>query len=78
VAAFRKLTGFTALWRNISLDQDPTMALKLRVIILSTIACGLYSLSRGYFYVEDFVSLRTQPVGVYITVNRFLPFLGDG
>ncbi|KAI1088214.1 hypothetical protein F5B19DRAFT_486141 [Rostrohypoxylon terebratum] len=53
-------------WRNISVDQDPEMAVPLRVIVPMTITS------------YDFLSLRIQPAGIYVTVNRFIPFLGGG
>ena len=74
----QRLARWIAGWRNLSPDNDPAMTLKLRVVIPVTITCAIYIFGRMYFYVEDFVSLREQPVGVYITVNRFLPFMGGG
>ncbi|GKT46161.1 uncharacterized protein ColSpa_06342 [Colletotrichum spaethianum] len=62
-------------WRNISPDQDPGMAVPLKVIAPTTIICGLYAACRMYFYIEDFVSLREQPHGIYLTGNKFLPFI---
>jgi hypothetical protein len=65
-----------AAWRNISADGDPGMVVSLRVIIPVSIMCFVYVLARGYIYIEDFMSLRVQPSGVYIGVNKFIPFLG--
>jgi hypothetical protein len=62
-------------WRNISPDKDPDMEVPLRWIIPISIACFIYILCRFYFYIEDFVGLRSQPAGVYQTVNRFIPFM---
>lgn len=67
-----------SLWRNISVDQDPQMAVPLRVIVPVSVTCVLYIFCRLFLYIEDFVSLRSQPVGIYLTVNRFIPFLGSG
>jgi hypothetical protein len=53
------------------------MALRLKVAIPWAVASSLYILSRFYIYVEDFRSLKEQPVGVYITVNRFVTFMGN-
>ncbi|OTA87946.1 hypothetical protein M434DRAFT_35086 [Hypoxylon sp. CO27-5] len=75
---FFKKGLFVASWRNISVDQDPEMAVPLRVIVPVTVTCIIYIICRLFIYVEDFLSLRTQPAGVYVTVNRFIPFLGDG
>jgi len=65
-----------ATLRNVSSHGDPQMALPLRFSIPVTLSCILYIFCRLYLYIEDFVSFRMQPVGVYITVNRFLPFIG--
>lgn len=62
--------------RNLSPDQDPDVQSSLRWI-LSWSVCGMFfAFCRAYLYIEDFISLRSQPAGVYITVNNYLPFLG--
>lgn len=71
-----RVYGFTARWKNISPNQDPSMELPLKVIIPVTILCVLYVFSRAYIWIEDFISVRAQPVGIFIAVNRFLPWLG--
>lgn len=63
--------------RNISREQDPDMAVPLRVIVPVSLICALYICCRLFIYVEDFMSLRAQPAGVYISVNQFIPFLGS-
>jgi hypothetical protein len=65
------------IWRNPSPDGDPNLAMRLRLAIPFGITSGLYILCRMYVYVEDFNSLREQPIGVFITVNRFIPFMGS-
>ncbi|KAI0536830.1 hypothetical protein GGR58DRAFT_514230 [Xylaria digitata] len=65
-------------WRNISVDKDPEMAVPLRVVVPVTATCVLFIFARLFLYVEDFASLRLQPANIYETVNRFIPFLGDG
>ncbi|KAH8429471.1 uncharacterized protein LDX57_007133 [Aspergillus melleus] len=72
-SAFR---GTLSRWRNISVDNDPEMSVSMRVLLPVSIMCILYVFARVYIYVEDFASLRSQPSGVYIDVNKFLPFLG--
>lgn len=62
---------------NNSAERDPTMAVPLFVIIPNILISGLYVTCRLYFYVEDFVSLREQPKGIYLTGSRFLPFIGE-
>ncbi|KAL8326457.1 hypothetical protein RB597_002976 [Gaeumannomyces tritici] len=62
-------------WRNISPDQDPDMEVPLRWIAPIFLASATYIFCRLYIYIEDFVGLRSQPQGVYMTVNKFVPFL---
>ncbi|KAI0515448.1 hypothetical protein F5B22DRAFT_656120 [Xylaria bambusicola] len=64
--------------RNISADKDPDMVMPLRVIVPVTVTCVLYIIARGFLYIEDFISLRLQPANTYESVNKFLPFIGDG
>jgi hypothetical protein len=73
--AIARLQVWLGKWRNISPDQDPDMEVPLRWIVPIFFACFFYILCRLYFYVEDFVSLRAQPVGAYQSVNRFIPFI---
>lgn len=54
------------------------MDVPLRLIIPITITCFAYVLCRFYIYLEDLMSLRLQPADVYLTVNKFLPFLPGG
>ncbi|KAF3012861.1 hypothetical protein E8E14_010940 [Neopestalotiopsis sp. 37M] len=72
-----RLLAIVGRMRNISIDKDPEMAVPLHVMIPVTITCAIYTFCRLFLYVEDFLSLRTQPIGVYYTVNKFIPFLGD-
>ncbi|RYC63594.1 hypothetical protein CHU98_g2629 [Xylaria longipes] len=67
-----------ASWRNISADRDPGMAMPLRVIVPVMITCVLHIFARGFLYIEDFVSLRLQPANTYESVNKFVPFIGEG
>lgn len=78
VRMWRKLNRSFDCLRNISADNDPEMALPLRALAAVTIVCVPYTLCRVYLYVEDYISLRVQPVGVYVTVNRYVPFWGSG
>lgn len=63
--------------RNISREQDPEMELSLKVLLPVTVTCALYVFCRLFIYVEDFISLRSQPAGVFVSVNQFIPFLGS-
>lgn len=74
---YRSFVGRVISWRNLSPDGDPNMTLRLRLAIPFAVTSSLYVLCRLYIYVEDFSSLREQPVGIYITVNRFVPFMGN-
>ncbi|KEY66030.1 hypothetical protein S7711_06938 [Stachybotrys chartarum IBT 7711] len=74
---YRRAARYFDSWRNTSPNNDPNADLRLRFAIPYSIASALYVLCRAYIYVEDFTSLREQPVGVYVTVNRFVPFIGD-
>ncbi|KAI1419447.1 hypothetical protein F5Y12DRAFT_793767 [Xylaria sp. FL1777] len=74
----RMVVQFFASWRNISADRDPAMAMPLRVIIPVTVTCVLYVFARGFLYIEDIISLRRQPANIYQSVNKYIPFLGDG
>jgi hypothetical protein len=64
-------------WRNVSPDGNPELTLKLRTMIPTTIICAIYIVSRAIFFVGDFSTRREQPVGVYLTVDRWMPFMGD-
>ncbi|KAI1128455.1 hypothetical protein F5Y10DRAFT_291997 [Nemania abortiva] len=64
-------------WRNITADQDPEFTVQLRIVGPVTVLCASYIIARAYIYAEDLISLRSQPAGVYLTVNRFVPFLGS-
>ncbi|KAL6403896.1 oxidoreductase [Ilyonectria robusta] len=61
--------------RNISDGRDPNMAIPLRILFPVSITCALYVACRFYIYFEDFFSLRAQPAGVFLSVNKFIPFL---
>lgn len=62
-------------WRNIDPYGDPDMELRLRTTLIPMIGTFFYLGCRLFFYIEDFVSIRQQPAGVYRAVNRFLPFM---
>lgn len=62
--------------RNLSPDQDPDVESSLRGILAWSATGMLFAFCRAYLYTEDFISLRSQPAGIYVTVNSYLPFLG--
>lgn len=62
-------------WRNISPNHDPDMSIGLHATFPTLIGTFLYIFCRIFFYVEDFVSIREQPVSVYTAMNKFIPFM---
>lgn len=68
----------TRAWRNLSANNDPNMEVPLRLIVPITITCFIYVFCRLYIYLEDLITLRSQPLGVFLTVNKYLPFLPSG
>ena len=63
-------------WRNISRDQDPELRIRIRSAWSIFGLTVVYFFCRAYIYVEDFISIRSQPQGVYVTVGRFFPISG--
>ena len=78
VERYRRLDRWLDRIRNISHDQDPGNAMPIHVIGPVTVICALYTLCRAYVYLEDYLSFRVQPAGVYVTVNQYVPFWGGG
>ena len=66
-----------AAMRNNSPENDPTLAIPLRVILPVTFLCALYSLSRFYILVEDVIGLRRLPASAFETVDwsRYVPHI---
>lgn len=64
-----RMPTWVASVRNLSPDDDPALAMQLRVWIPATLLCIAYCFSRGFIIVEDFVSLRKQPNSKYKTVD---------
>ncbi|KAL3450508.1 hypothetical protein BJX65DRAFT_315965 [Aspergillus insuetus] len=56
-------------------EEDPKANVPLSVLVPVSITCLFYILSRLYIFTEDLISLRVQPAAVYVSVNKFLPFL---
>ncbi len=54
---------------NLSPYQDPNFDTRLRFWIPATLLCMTYSVARAFIIVEDFASLRRQPVGTYEVVD---------
>lgn len=69
------LKTWAASLRNISPDQDPDMEIPLRWTSAFFFPTVLYIFCRLYFYIEDLISLRSQPAGVYSSVERIFPFI---
>lgn len=73
---FRRQAQNAISWmRNNSPDHDPAMETPLRMLIPATALCFLYSFSRIYVLVEDFIGLRELPTSAFDTVDwsRYLP-----
>lgn len=71
-----RLIRWVTSLRNLSPDQDPDVESSLRGILAWSASGMLFAFCRAFLYTEDFISLRSQPAGVYVTVNSYLPFLG--
>lgn len=61
----------TRRFRRISTDGDPNVEVGHGVWALLA-GILVYIICRSYIYVADFVSMRSQPEGIYVTVNRFI------
>lgn len=72
------IAGVLGFLGNNSANRDPQMRLSLRVLIPVSVICGLNILCRLAIWSENFMAMRVQPAGVYVTVNRYMPFWGDG
>jgi hypothetical protein len=57
---------------NISPTQDPDLSIGLSTTLPSAVLAAVYILCRLFISVEDFVSMRSQAQGIYVTVGRFL------
>ncbi|KAL2157859.1 hypothetical protein VTH06DRAFT_4912 [Thermothelomyces fergusii] len=71
----RQTAAWLRSWRNISPDGDPDMAIGLRATFFPLVGTFLYIFCRAFFYIEDFIAIREQPVGVYVAMNKFIPFM---
>ncbi|KAH6617813.1 hypothetical protein B0J18DRAFT_261929 [Chaetomium sp. MPI-SDFR-AT-0129] len=70
-----KIKAWLKSWHNISPDGDPEMGIGLPASISVLVGSFLYISCRAFFYVEDCVSIRQQPAGVYVAMNKFVPFM---
>jgi hypothetical protein len=64
------------LWlSNNSFNGDPSWTMELRVLLPALFCGALYTISRLYLLLEDFINFRGLNPGVYKTVNwgGFLP-----
>lgn len=63
--------------RNLSPDQDPTLAIRARLWLPTTLLCIIYCLSRAYILVEDVIGLRSLPQSAFQTVDwgQYSPIL---
>ena len=72
-----RLERIIARLRNNSPDQDPALEIPLKLWILATLLCAMYSISRLYILVEDVIGLRQLPESAFKTVDwaNFLPHI---
>ncbi|KAH7327856.1 hypothetical protein B0I35DRAFT_2627 [Stachybotrys elegans] len=47
------------------------------MLVMHFVMWFFYCFFRAYIYTEDIAGMREQPVGVYLTGNRFVPFIGS-
>ncbi|KAJ2892740.1 hypothetical protein MKZ38_009425 [Zalerion maritima] len=73
----RRIRRFLDKVRNPSPDGDPKVYAQGRFVIMIVPVTLIYMVARLFLYGEDYAGLRQLPVGAYLTVNRFLPFLGS-
>ncbi|KAB5550018.1 hypothetical protein GE09DRAFT_1241929 [Coniochaeta sp. 2T2.1] len=59
-------------WTNLSPTGDPEMRLRWwRTLVPMWVVTLFYPSARLYIFIEDFISMRSQPQGIYVTVSRF-------
>lgn len=68
----RVLQGLQS-WRNLSPELDPDHEVSLRWAVVQFILTVFYALCHLYIYLEDVISLRSQPADVYLADNQILP-----
>ncbi|KFG86909.1 hypothetical protein MANI_030314 [Metarhizium anisopliae] len=62
-------------WRNLSPGGDPDQEISLRWTTLLFILTVIYIFSHLYIYLEDIISLRSQPAEVFLANNQFFPLI---
>ena len=72
-----KVQKFAARLRNISPDHDPELDVPLKAIIPIGLLGAIYCFARYFTFLEDVISLRSQPPAAFKTVNwsDFLPHI---
>ncbi|XWX00206.1 hypothetical protein V2A60_008226 [Cordyceps javanica] len=73
-----RLQRWAESMRNLSIHQEPDMAMSLRWTISIFFPTVIYIFCRLYFYVEDFACLRSQPGDVYAPIPSLLQIFSIG
>ncbi|KAH8906164.1 hypothetical protein BR93DRAFT_951775 [Coniochaeta sp. PMI_546] len=69
---WNRFSQYLNSWRNISSSQDPELSVGLKTSGPLTVLAITYLTCRLFVYIEDIISMRSQPQGVYTTVSRFI------
>jgi hypothetical protein len=77
VKFFQKCNQLFENIRNLAPDEDPMMAVSVRLLVPATTLAMVYSLTRLYILVEDVIGLRSLPKSAFETVNwgQYSPIL---
>jgi hypothetical protein len=76
-APLRRINQSFHWMRNLSPDDDPMMAIPVRLWIPTTTLCTIYCISRAFILVEDFIALRSLPQSAFQEVDwsQYSPIL---
>ena len=64
-------------FRTLAAEHNPDLRINLRLAIPVTLCAAIYSFCRAYILIEDCISFRSEPPGIFKTVEwtDFLPHL---
>lgn len=71
----RKMLSTLHRWKNLSPSRDIDHEISLRWTALLFFLTVIYIFSHLYIYLEDIISLRSQPKKVFLAKNQFFPFI---
>jgi hypothetical protein len=71
------MTRLAVRMRNNSSGDDPNLDIPLRILLPGMPLILLYVVCRLYIFVEDGLAFRSQPKGVYESINwmQYLPHI---